>query len=394
MNYDIVEWFNHAQLSHNDPDYEPTMTKFKEFIKRSVESPSLNSSNKPKLILLDDLPDLTTPDIKYEFQSILKSYIESKYRFLLVIVISDAQMSTSSNRYTGSSQAETQLIKISDILSEDVKASGKYDVIDFNPITKANLKKVMKRILEQESRYQNVSLSGNQMDDIIEQCHGDIRCAIITMQFYCRPSRPLLPQKRKNSTISNSDQSSSSSNIHCRDNPLDFFHAIGKVLSAKRDGSGALSSKPTDILNQCNLYCDTFIGWIFSNYHYVASDITDYSKVMNNLCDADMLGSMGDWQENAFSEYQLLISMYGFMSSNRKNTINRPERPDDRYFRYNRTVSSETAPKIIPIVNVKEDQTDLIQNNETIENIELFSEDEFDDVYGDDIDASILDSLL
>lgn len=115
-------------------DYEPTMVKFSHFLKRSIESISLNSSDsqqhKPKIILLDDLPDLTTSNIKYEFQSILKSYIESSYKFLLVIIISDAQMSTSSNRFRGYSQAETQLINVSDVLSQDIKTSGKCGIIE------------------------------------------------------------------------------------------------------------------------------------------------------------------------------------------------------------------------------------------------------------------------
>ncbi|KAI9304902.1 Rad17 cell cycle checkpoint protein-domain-containing protein [Cunninghamella echinulata] len=405
LDYDIIEWSNNPQVSHSgfyDPDYEPTMTKFSHFLKRSIETISLNThdrqQHRPKIILLDDLPDLTTTTIKHEFQSILKSYIASNYRFLLIIVLSDTQISNS-NRSKAYYQMETQLTNISDILTHDIKTSGKCAVIEFNPVTKANLKKAMNRVLNQEARYSNVSLSSERINDIIEQCHGDIRCAINTMQFHCTPSRSLLPQKRKKnrSNNNNNQQSISSSNIHCRENPLTFYHAIGKVLYAKREESGALESKPTDILNKCNADCDSFIGWVYSNYHYFTDSIIEYSKTMDNLCDADMLGSMGYWKENVFSQYQMLISMHGVMLAERKGHNRRLlefSRPDERYFKYNRNKMLETPPKIRPIVNIQNQEPKLeIIDNEQNDKIEMFSEDEFDDIYGDDLDASIFDAL-
>ncbi|KAI8337559.1 Rad17 cell cycle checkpoint protein-domain-containing protein [Chlamydoabsidia padenii] len=337
MGYDIIEWNNYQQQLFNqsgyfDPDYEPTIDKFSQFLHQAVHTTTTLNRQKPKIILLDDIPDLTTPIIRQKFQSLIQSYVQSKRTFLLVIVHSEAQMDTGFGRQNRYSSRETRLTTLNDIVSKDIRITNRCGIVEFNPIIKANLKPVLTRILKSETTsLEKPAIDTQQLDHIIEACHGDIRSAILTMQFYA--ARPSLHTRKRNLGGNLKDNSS----IHGRQNHLEFFHAVGKVLYAKRTPSGSLESKPTNILNNLNTDTDRYLGILFSNHHKMISDIHDISTTMNYLCDADMIGGMGAWNDDVPLEYQLLISMHAIMATERKPSTS-SRRPDfsclgDGYYR-------------------------------------------------------------
>ncbi|KAI8093449.1 Rad17 cell cycle checkpoint protein-domain-containing protein [Halteromyces radiatus] len=400
IGYDIIEWRNYEQQKYDpdgyfDPDYEPTMKRFSEFLRLSIQTGSLNTDHQQqrrKIILLDDLPDLTTSYIKHEFQQLLKNYVESDYAFLIVIVHSYAHMVTGPGRYRQSSM-ESQLIELQDIIPNDILVTGRCGIVEFNPIVKKTLKLVLSRILKCETRISRPNINQQQLDEIIESCHGDIRCSILTMQFYATKPSHRLPQKRK-AGINNEEPSS----IFGRDDRLDFFHAVGKVLYAKRTPSGALESKPIDILNNFDTDTDKYLGYLFTNHYHMTNNIDEITTTMNHLCDADMISGMGDWLDTTPLEYQLLISMHGIMSFKRNNShISRKTEfvaPGEGYYR--NWISKESPRIVTPIVTRTQDIISTNSNDmmdDIDEPIENNSDDEFDAIYGNVDDSSIFDTL-
>ncbi|ORZ09831.1 Rad17 cell cycle checkpoint protein-domain-containing protein [Absidia repens] len=312
MGYDLIEWKNqqqhNPQSGHFDPDYEPTMEKFSRFLHRSINTATLTTEQqKPRIILLDDIPDLTTPYIKQKFQSLLKAYIESNCAFLIVLVHSVAQMATELGRKRFSSW-ETQLTKLHDLVTTDLRLTGRCGTIEFNPIIKANLRKVLSHILACEAKFsKRPSITQQQLEFIIESCHGDIRSAILTMQFYSINPYPNSKKRRR------TGDSVHTSSISSRENPFDFFHAVGKVIYAKRLPSGLLESKPCNILGNTHIDTDKYLGYIYSNHAYMMDDIHDVANSMDYLCEADMLSGMGAWNVILYPKKKGRLDLYCFL---------------------------------------------------------------------------------
>jgi hypothetical protein len=55
-------------------------------------------SSKPKLIFVDDIPDLTTLEVKNQFHTSLRSCLNMPAAFLLVFVVSNAYMESTYQR--------------------------------------------------------------------------------------------------------------------------------------------------------------------------------------------------------------------------------------------------------------------------------------------------------
>lgn len=97
--YELIEWFTPNRQWSNKIGY---MEVFKKFMQESTELNTLDSLDKPnrgKVILLDDLPDLTTHSIKTEFYSILKHCLDIQQKFIIVIISTDSYIQQEDNNY-------------------------------------------------------------------------------------------------------------------------------------------------------------------------------------------------------------------------------------------------------------------------------------------------------
>lgn len=94
------------------------MTLFTQFLDNAIR---LNTLDKPqgktkKIVFVDDIPDITTDNIKQRFHNCLRSCLESTVPFLLVLVVSDASMERSS---TCSSNFGERLNRLTDIIPKE-----------------------------------------------------------------------------------------------------------------------------------------------------------------------------------------------------------------------------------------------------------------------------------
>lgn len=113
-------------------DYEPVIDKFAQFLHRAIHSSNLSTTQqpKPRIILLDDLPDLTTPFVKQKFQSLLESYIQSNHAFLIVIVHSNAQMDVGFGRQHRYSSKESRLTTLNDIVTQHLRNNRRCEIVE------------------------------------------------------------------------------------------------------------------------------------------------------------------------------------------------------------------------------------------------------------------------
>ncbi|KAI8069422.1 Rad17 cell cycle checkpoint protein-domain-containing protein [Gongronella butleri] len=315
MGYQVTEWVNPLRDGDYDPEHhESIMTRFDRFMDRATRPFSLES-RQPKIILFDDLPDLTTPSLLQQFVAILKSYVESKRDFLMIMVISESSMQQDDGRRWRQRQYESGLLTANQILTKDMLATGRCAELEFNPVIKVNVKKVCGAILEKEKLLTQRTM--DLIEHITDVCHGDLRCSIVTLQLYTlgepvsnqtveslkkrkrkRPSgRPSRSAAAYDSDFESSTQDSTSGrgensndNVHGRDDPLDLFHCIGKILFAKRE-NGRLASRPPAVLERSPFDHDQLLAWIFHNYDDFIVDVDQSALLMDHMADADVIGN-------------------------------------------------------------------------------------------------------
>ncbi|RUS21356.1 Rad17 cell cycle checkpoint protein-domain-containing protein [Endogone sp. FLAS-F59071] len=222
MHFDIIEWsnpYNENLLTggagtgvtrddeggRNHEDYVPVLRKFQEFLSRAHKYPSLvmtdsldtistanrslpaslptndSLSNSRKLILIEDVPNISSLPVKKLFHSILRSFLCSpRFRYPIALVLSDASvhhaadtdLSSLAQRREHDSFMDARTVVPPDVLN----ARGCYRV-QFNPIAFTFMVKALGRVAAAEfagTRY---------LEEVAETSNGDIRSAMNTLQF-------------------------------------------------------------------------------------------------------------------------------------------------------------------------------------------------------------------
>jgi cell cycle checkpoint protein len=249
---------------HFDDGYEGLFTKFEAFLTRASTCPNVfsGSSNKaqpPKkrVILLEDLPNILHSKTQTRFHEALNAFATSPPSSPptpLVIVISDAgtRGEASDERLAeggGWGKEKAQVVDVRTVLSKDL-LGGPYVteigyvrrllvnscliLLSFNPIAPTLMRKALQAIVNGHFTSSSVSSmaslapSKEVLDVIVESSNGDIRSAIMALQFACIVEIP--GQKRKNTKGARLVVEA----VTRREQSLALFHLIGKVLYNKR----------------------------------------------------------------------------------------------------------------------------------------------------------------
>lgn len=243
------------------------------------EKPSTRLSSKQSILLIDEIPNLHTKDNESRFRDILSQYLQ-KTQIPTIFIYSNVL----EGKYN-----PDDLAKFIDPMI--LASPSMVRIMQINPATKAKMKQCILRIVKQEEEEEaaartpppndqsggivsnfvrkkrgrgrqrmkakpfllSSSLSGIITNELIEELHsqsgGDIRHAIMTLQFQfvglvkesiaCNRSTSGGGSSSSNSQLSQGQSTSKSGSSNSqRDVRLSTFHALGKLLYAKR-----LSSK-------------------------------------------------------------------------------------------------------------------------------------------------------
>ncbi|KAI9274727.1 Rad17 cell cycle checkpoint protein-domain-containing protein [Phascolomyces articulosus] len=415
-NYTLVEWkpTHQEAWDASQVEYQSTMKKFENFLQRATQLQPLydpdtvdmnqytGQQRQRRIILLDDIPDLTSDAVKSRFHELIEACINDTPPFLLVIIVSEAWMQNDSTKWK--QYSETRLTNVRDVLSPSLVDNPKCTVIELNPITQKRIEKSLTMIQENEYRRTGHKLSKDQLTQIGELSRGDIRNAINMLQFYCiPPSRQptQVPMKRKRELDFDNDDDIHRKNYNEkqvlaqaqeRGAPLDLFHALGKVLFAKRDPRGQLESSPEKIMELLPVDSSLFLAYLHENMiRFFQDDLEACTKALDWISLADTMISKENWMETAPSQYQLLLAMRGIMQSRNKpvvtNKLTNHWKPNFR------ALSARKKEPSIGLWNRGLQIKNEIESEPSTwgDDIENFSDEEFDDVFGDGTDIAELD---
>lgn len=195
--------------------------------------------------------------------------------------------------------------------------------IVFNPVTANSVKKLLTKIVHAEK----CRLSGNYISAIAENCGGDLRHAISSLQFQCTGHSLSTFQSRReafefgnarNPALEDSasrrpdfGSGTSSSPTYGRDNIFSLYHALGKFLHNKRHTDQFLESAqesllvlhedyrryplnmevPERIVSEAQIEFPTLMAFLHENVlDFVDNDaIEDLADILTYLGDADIL---------------------------------------------------------------------------------------------------------
>ncbi|KAL1690461.1 Rad17 cell cycle checkpoint protein-domain-containing protein [Schizophyllum commune] len=218
MGFDIMEWRNESNASKaytDSDDYDPdeyapsSHEPFSTFMSRASRCRDVFSSNaRPHIILLEDLPNILHSGTQQSFHESLRSLVQPSDVVLppIVIIISDAGLRGTE-------------------LDEVGAMHGRDSVIDlrFNPIAPTLMTRALKGMLAKRSQQP----SGEFLDTLVATSNGDIRSAIMALQFASVATKPGKKGKSDRAVLEA---------ITRREQGLVLFHLLGKILYNKRKG--------------------------------------------------------------------------------------------------------------------------------------------------------------
>ncbi|KAG1745261.1 Rad17 cell cycle checkpoint protein-domain-containing protein [Suillus lakei] len=276
MGFQIVEWRN--SMSERGPstfmedskdfggdswmDTEALFDKFQAFLKRAstchnifaassaasstLQSPSHRPSNR-HLILLEDLPNILHLPTQARFHAALQSLCgSSESGTPVVIIISDSGL-RGENAYNddawdgagGARWSKKETIDIRSLLGPDLSTSPYVTRIAFNPIASTLMTKALQVMLANHF----ASTSGKPpakdiVEMIVESSNGDIRSAVMALEFACvvTLTKGGGKGKARRNTAGSGGTRAVLEAVTRREQSLVLFHLMGKILYNKRKG--------------------------------------------------------------------------------------------------------------------------------------------------------------
>ncbi|KAM0750463.1 Rad17-domain-containing protein [Meredithblackwellia eburnea MCA 4105] len=395
LDVDILEYRNPANFSFaGETQRESLVDHFIHFLSRAGMAPALElvsdslvastSSSKPsfpppsqkdqkRLILMEDLPNISHYPTKLAFRSALQQYLASpRVTCPLVVIVSEALsrpgVAEGGESTTGFNRLEESVDARSVCGIEVLQAAGCRE-IQFNPVAVTIMKKALVKILDRAYSASSSSSSDlspssrpstQTLEVIITHSNGDIRSALNMLEFLAtNPSAvkgvtnlaagPEGAKKGKKRGSDGKVKGASEDQVRnllqyvtARESSLFLFHALGKVLYSKRWGISEADDKkdigragvkqkkthnklpphlrqqwdrapskvdPDVMFAEAPIDSDIFLSYIHHNYTAFTNKVEECCGIMEGMSDADSLMRM---EGDEWLRRAALTSQYSF----------------------------------------------------------------------------------
>ncbi|KAJ2694537.1 RFC checkpoint protein Rad17 [Coemansia sp. IMI 209128] len=378
LGLNIIEWVNPlanraSAVSEHDSDGDEVgvVRQFEQFLAQAERysglalrpsserdsQPTSSLGQKRQIILVDDLPNISHRDTRDSFRDALVRFsgVPAQQSFPMVIVVTESITSQQAFGDEGAGGMgrrfrETDRAANSDIAvwsAVDVIPSAVYNSrfcqsIKFNPVAPTIVAKGLRRILQIRSglgdqktiKFSPATTAA--IKAISDECQGDLRSAVTMLQLSLASYSSAIPssgkEKRKRGSTANpvciGKKGAPASAGEPRRVSLDLFHALGKVLYAKREvpnapndnsglSRGRLESDPDEVLDKTPVDLSTFGLYVHENYADFCTSIDEVAQSAEFFSEADSLACSGHRYLGAVAgiadAYGALLSVRGFM---------------------------------------------------------------------------------
>eukprot|EP00124_Ichthyophonus_hoferi_P002307 Ihof_evm10s151 gene=Ihof_evmTU10s151 len=295
-----------------------SLASFENFLRQAGRYMSVATSQQ-RILLVEDLPNLDTNLSGHAaFQAALARYLRTQGQPVVFIV----------------SQAHTQTTDISRIFGRQLIDSGMVEEIKFNGVATTNLYKALSAVIQREG----LSMAKEELDRVVQGAGGDIRNALMTLQFSLESpgqaavaSQKPVKKPRLRQPRGPTAPSPTSAMIGGREASLFVFHALGKVLHCKREGGikgshslvrSPLLFDPEDVLEKVHVSGEVFVLFLQENYLPFMDTIDESALAASYLSDADLLHSSKDARRNSdLGTIGGLVAIRGTAFANTRHSV-------------------------------------------------------------------------
>ncbi|KDQ24539.1 hypothetical protein PLEOSDRAFT_1107465 [Pleurotus ostreatus PC15] len=246
MSFSITEWrscFEDQYRAYgSDDDYETLFTKFQNFMSRATSCtsslfPSTGGAER-QVILLEDLPNILHQDTQAKFHALLESLVDLPRSTPIVMILSDAGVRSETGDDEGGSwrRNTSSAVDVRSAIPKSLLTGPYVTHIAFNRIAPTLMRKALHAMLN--THFAGLTAappSKEALDLIVESVNGDIRSAIMALQFACVVDAPA-SKKGRAKTARGTSTRAMLEVITKRENSLVLFHLLGKILYNKRKG--------------------------------------------------------------------------------------------------------------------------------------------------------------
>ncbi|OCH87008.1 P-loop containing nucleoside triphosphate hydrolase protein [Obba rivulosa] len=271
LDFDILEWRNAMDERFSTEDdygeYEGLSEKFQSFLARAARCSSLfstpassatlsqlssaSSSTAPatstsqarrQIILLEDLPNILHAGTRDAFHAALEAFINSAEPGVapIVLIISDAGVRGESGDADvggGASAWRTrrEAVDVRSVLPQTMLGSPFVTQIGFNPVAPTYLRKALQNLLRTHfSRNVGTPPSKEVVDLVVESSNGDIRSAVMALQFACVSNADEGYKRGSQKAPKSAIPRALLEVVTRREHSMALFHLLGKLLYNKR----------------------------------------------------------------------------------------------------------------------------------------------------------------
>lgn len=244
-------------------DYQSKMGKFESFVCRTSRYTSLVGGKKEnQLTLVEHIPYIGKPEYHKKFIDIMNRIIQKRKDPIIFTI-------TSEKESDGSREIRRIFVDLLDLPCA-------FAIIKMNPVATTLMKKALNVILKSE----NCSHLVSQIPGIIKESCGDLRNAIFSLQFQAIGNSLNKPKKKKKRKKNSKKDKSL---IGGRDANFSLFHALGKVLYAKR------TETVEEILNHTTIDYGMFANLLVDNsFDFLNEDFDKMCNAIEHYADADL----------------------------------------------------------------------------------------------------------
>ncbi|XP_049850300.1 uncharacterized protein LOC126322418 [Schistocerca gregaria] len=295
-----------------------------------------------KVLLVENMPYLHDSNQTRRFQDFILFYLSKSVHYPIVFIISDDR------NFKGPSQLRR-------IFSDHILEHQAVKVVEFNQVSLTTTQKILTKICKAEG----LAFTKEYLLSISEMCQGDIRNAILTLQFVSRKtvlkSISLPPPSKKKRQLNqpepesliyrdaNENPAAQLYHFIGKDPTLALFHCVGKIMYKKRLKNEEISDAriPARELSQHpvipatsplyrlplkaspeaiqDMYKDfreseTFVQFLYENYARFDQNLESVCLASDYLSISDIL-SKTYADKASLQEYSGLIAMRGILFS-------------------------------------------------------------------------------
>lgn len=240
LGLEVHEWtesYYDYNMSASSINQHSPLNAFEQFLQQTrtgfASLPQLEPTRRGRkksrgaIILLDELPHLHGPDAAERFRAILQTHVhQTAVRTVLI--------------YSDTAEGRAQPSDLERLVEPhtlyDASSAAGCKIMQLHAPTKTKFVKVLQQIASAERG--RISLL--YAEELYDRCGGDLRSAITTLQYELigdtgtttSGGRKRLPNERETAPL-------------LRDAKLSSFHALGKLLYAKRQTSGGAAAAAT-----------------------------------------------------------------------------------------------------------------------------------------------------